>query len=225
MNYQFRPIAYIHSDFPDKFGIPRQSGLAQSLKSTLIFEPDFRFPDAFRGLEDYSHIWLIWGFSEYKHSRWTPTVRPPRLGGNTRKGVFATRAPFRPNPVGLSSVKLDKIEFTKEHGPVLHISGADLMNGTPIFDIKPYLPYVDSHPDALNGFANSIKDYALHVTDPHEMLSYVPIEKRSAIIEILSQDPRPSYQEDPKRIYGLRFSDYEIKFRVEKNILYILSIQ
>ncbi|MBQ2288642.1 MAG: tRNA (N6-threonylcarbamoyladenosine(37)-N6)-methyltransferase TrmO [Lachnospiraceae bacterium] len=225
MNYQFRPIAYIHSDFPDKFGIPRQSGLAQSLKSTLIFEPDFRFPDAFRGLEDYSHIWLIWGFSENKHSRWTPTVRPPRLGGNTRKGVFATRSPFRPNPVGLSSVKLDKIEFTKEHGPVLHISGADLMNGTPIFDIKPYLPYVDSHPDALNGFANSIKDYALHVTDPHEMLSYVPIEKRSAIIEILSQDPRPSYQEDPKRIYGLRFSDYEIKFRVEKNILYILSIQ
>ena len=225
MNYQFRPIAYIHSDFPDKFGIPRQSGLAQSLKSTLIFEPDFRFPDAFRGLEDYSHIWLIWGFSENKHSRWTPTVRPPRLGGNTRKGVFATRSPFRPNPVGLSSVKLDKIEFTKEHGPVLHISGADLMNGTPIFDIKPYLPYVDSHPDALNGFANSIKDYALHVTDPHEMLSYVPIEKRSAIIEILSQDPRPSYQEDPKRIYGLRFSDYEIRFRVEKNILYILSIQ
>ena len=225
MNYQFRPIAYIHSDFPDKFGIPRQSGLAQSLKSPLIFEPDFRFPDAFRGLEDYSHIWLIWGFSENKHSRWTPTVRPPRLGGNTRKGVFATRSPFRPNPVGLSSVKLDKIEFTKEHGPVLHISGADLMNGTPIFDIKPYLPYVDSHPDALNGFANSIKDYALHVTDPHEMLSYVPIEKRSAIIEILSQDPRPSYQEDPKRIYGLRFSDYEIKFRVEKNILYILSIQ
>ena len=225
MNYQFRPIAYIHSDFPDKFGIPRQSGLAQSLKSTLIFEPDFRFPDAFRGLEDYSHIWLIWGFSENKHSRWTPTVRPPRLGGNTRKGVFATRSPFRPNPVGLSSVKLDKIEFTKEHGPVLHISGADLMNGTPIFDIKPYLPYVDSHPDALNGFANSIKDYALHVTDPHEMLSYVPIEKRSAIIEILSQDPRPSYQEDPKRIYGLRFSDYDIKFRVEKNILYILSIQ
>ena len=225
MNYQFRPIAYIHSDFPDKFGIPRQSGLAQSLKSTLIFEPDFRFPDAFRGLEDYSHIWLIWGFSENKHSRWTPTVRPPRLGGNTRKGVFATRSPFRPNPVGLSSVKLDKIEFTKEHGPVLHISGADLMNGTPIFDIKPYLPYVDSHPDALNGFANSIKDYALHVTDPHEMLSYVPIEKRSAIIEILSQDPRPSYQEDPKRIYGLQFSDYEIKFRVEKNILYILSIQ
>ena len=146
MNYQFRPIAYIHSDFPDKFGIPRQSGLAQSLKSTLIFEPDFRFPDAFRGLEDYSHIWLIWGFSENKHSRWTPTVRPPRLGGNTRKGVFATRSPFRPNPVGLSSVKLDKIEFKKEHGPVLHISGADLMNGTPIFDIKPYLPYVDSHP-------------------------------------------------------------------------------
>lgn len=225
MNYQFRPIAYIHSDFPDKFGIPRQSGLAKSLKSTLIFEPDFRFPDAFRGLEDYSHIWLIWGFSENKHSGWTPTVRPPRLGGNIRKGVFATRSPFRPNPVGLSSVKLDKIEFTKEHGPVLHISGADLMNGTPVFDIKPYLPYVDSHPDALNGFANSVKDYALHVTAPHEMLSRVPIEKRSALIEVLSQDPRPSYQEDPKRIYGLRFSDYEIKFRVEKDIVYILSIE
>ena len=146
MNYNIKPIAYIHSDFPDKFGIPRQSGLAASLKATVVFEPEFRSPEAFRGLEDYSHIWLIWGFSKNKDSGWTPTVRPPRLGGNVRKGVYATRSPFRPNPIGLSSVKLETIESHKELGPVLHINGADLMDGTPIFDIKPYLPYVDSHP-------------------------------------------------------------------------------
>ena len=225
MNYNIKPIAYIHSDFPDKFGIPRQSGLAASLKATVVFEPEFRFPEAFRGLEDYSHIWLIWGFSKNKDSGWTPTVRPPRLGGNVRKGVFATRSPFRPNPIGLSSVKLETIEFHKELGPVLHISGADLMDGTPIFDIKPYLPYVDSHPDAANGFAGSVIDYALSVKCPDELLSILPEDKRTALIEVLSEDPRPSYQDNPERIYGMRFSEYEVKFKVEQDVLYVISIE
>ena len=225
MNYNIKPIAYIHSDFPDKFGIPRQSGLAASLKATVIFEPEFRSPEAFRGLEDYSHIWLIWGFSKNKDSGWTPTVRPPRLGGNVRKGVFATRSPFRPNPIGLSSVKLETIEFHKELGPVLHISGADLMDGTPIFDIKPYLPYVDSHPDAANGFAGSVIDYALSVKCPDELLSILPEDKRAALIEVLSEDPRPSYQDNPERIYGMRFSEYEVKFKVEQDVLYEISVE
>ena len=225
MNYTIKPIAYIHSDFPDKFGIPRQSGLAASLKATVVFEPEFRSPEAFRGLEDYSHIWLIWGFSKNKDSGWTPTVRPPRLGGNVRKGVYATRSPFRPNPIGLSSVKLETIESHKELGPVLHISGADLMDGTPIFDIKPYLPYVDSHPDASNGFAGSVIDYALSVNCPDELLSILPEDKRAALIEVLSEDPRPSYQDNPERIYGMRFSEYEVKFKVEQDVLYVISIE
>ena len=225
MNYNIKPIAYIHSDFPDKFGIPRQSGLAASLKATVVFEPEFRSPEAFRGLEDYSHIWLIWGFSKNKDSGWTPTVRPPRLGGNVRKGVFATRSPFRPNPIGLSSVKLENIELHKELGPVLHISGADLMDATPIFDIKPYLPYVDSHPDAANGFAGSVIDYVLSVKCPDELLSILPEDKRAALIEVLSEDPRPSYQDNPERIYGMRFSEYEVKFKVEQDVLYVISIE
>ena len=225
MNYNIKPIAYIHSDFPDKFGIPRQSGLAASLKATVVFEPEFRSPEAFRGLEDYSHIWLIWGFSKNKDSGWTPTVRPPRLGGNVRKGVFATRSPFRPNPIGLSSVKLENIELHKELGPVLHISGADLMDATPIFDIKPYLPYVDSHPDAANGFAGSVIDYVLSVKCPDELLSILPEDKRAALIEVLSEDPRPSYQDNPERIYGMRFSEYEVKFKVEQDVLYVISVE
>lgn len=225
MNYEFKPIAYIHNDFPDKFGIPRQSGLVNALKAILIFEPEYRYPEAFRGLEDYSHIWLIWGFSENIYAGWTPTVRPPRLGGNIRKGVFATRSPFRPNPIGLSSVKLDSIEITKEYGPVLHISGADLMNGTPIFDIKPYLPYVDSHPEAANGFAGSVKDYALQVECSDTLLNSIPKEKREPLIEVLSQDPRPSYQDNPNRIYGMRFSEYEVKFQVENSVLKVISIE
>ena len=225
MNYTIKPIAYIHSDFPDKFGIPRQSGLAASLKATVVFEPEFRSPEAFRGLEDYSHIWLIWGFSKNKDSGWTPTVRPPRLGGNVRKGVYATRSPFRPNPIGLSSVKLETIESHKELGPVLHISGADLMDGTPIFDIKPYLPYVDSHPDAANGFAGSVIDYVLSVKCPDELLSILPEDKRAALIEVLSEDPRPSYQDNPERIYGMRFSEYEVKFKVEQDVLYVISVE
>ncbi len=224
MNYEIKPIAYIYNDFPDKFGIPRQSGLAKHLKATLQFEPEFRSPEIIRGLEDYSHLWLIWGFSKNIQSGWTPTVRPPRLGGNVRKGVFATRSPFRPNPLGLSSVRLESIEFDKKSGPILHISGADLMNGTPIFDIKPYLPYVDCHPDASNGFAGSVKDYALQVEFPKELLDIIPKDKRDALLEVLSQDPRPSYQDDPNRIYGMFFADFNIKFKVSDNVLSVIGI-
>ena len=224
MNYEIKPIAYIYNDFPDKFGIPRQSGLAKHLKATLQFEPEFRSPEIIRGLEDYSHLWLIWGFSKNIQSGWTPTVRPPRLGGNVRKGVFATRSPFRPNPLGLSSVRLESIEFDKKSGPILHISGADLMNGTPIFDIKPYLPYVDCHPDASNGFAGSVKDYALQVEFPKELLDIIPKDKHDALLEVLSQDPRPSYQDDPKRIYGMSFANFNIKFKVSDNVLSVIGI-
>lgn len=225
MHYELKPIAYICNDFPEKFGIPRQSGLANHLTATLIFEPEYRFPEAVRGLEDYSHIWLIWGFSQNKNAGWSPTVRPPRLGGNVRKGVFATRSPFRPNPIGLSSVKLERIEISKKYGPVLHISGADLMDGTPIFDIKPYLPYVDSHPEAANGFADAVKDYELQVHFPEHLIERISNEKREALIEVLSQDPRPSYQDDPQRIYGMRFAEYEIKFKVTDSVLSVLSIE
>ena len=222
--YTIKPIAHICCDFPDKFGIPRQSGLIDSLKAEIIFEPEYRNPDAFRGLEDYSHIWLIWGFSESIRKHWSPTVRPPRLGGNTRMGVFATRSPFRPNPIGLSPVRLDKVEIHSEHGPVLHISGADLMVGTPIFDIKPYLPYVDSHPEASEGFAGPLKNYALDIECPPEFLNQVPETKREALLTLLTQDPRPSYQDNPERIYGLRFAGMEIKFRVEDETVYVVSI-
>ncbi len=223
--YILKPIAHIHNDFPDKFGIPRQSGLVDALKAEIIFEPEYRNPDAFRGLEDYSHIWLIWGFSESMRNNWSPTVRPPRLGGNTRMGVFATRSPFRPNPIGLSSVRLERIEFHSEHGPILHILGADLMDGTPIFDIKPYLPYVDSHPEASEGFAGPLKNYALRIECPPELLEQVPADKRKALLALLAQDPRPSYQNDPERIYGLRFAGMEIKFRVENDVLYVIHIK
>ena len=225
MHYEIKPIAYIHNDFPDKFGIPRQSGLASHLTATLVFEPEYRFPEAVRGLEDYSHIWLIWGFSKNKDAGWSPTVRPPRLGGNTRKGVFSTRSPFRPNPIGLSCVALEHIEITKEFGPILHISGADLMDGTPIFDIKPYLPYVDSHPEATNGFADPVKDYQLSVNFPEDLLDKIPHKKREALIEVLSQDPRPSYQDDPERIYGMRFAQFEIKFKVSDSTLSVQSVE
>lgn len=222
--YIMKPIAHIHCDFPDKFGIPRQSGLIDALKAEIIFEPEYRNPEAFRGLEDYSHVWLIWGFSESIRSNWSPTVRPPRLGGNTRMGVFATRSPFRPNPIGLSSVRLDKIDLHDERGPVLHISGADLMDGTPIFDIKPYLPYVDSHPEASEGFAGPLKNYALDIECPPELLNQIPEAKQEALLALLAQDPRPSYQRDSKRIYGLRFAGWEIKFRIENETVYVVSI-
>lgn len=222
--YMMKPIAHIHCDFPDKFGIPRQSGLIDSLKAEIIFEPDYRNPDAFRGLEDYSHVWLIWGFSESIRRQWSPTVRPPRLGGNTRIGVFATRSPFRPNPIGLSSVRLERIDLHTKQGPILHISGADLMDGTPIFDIKPYLPYADSHPEASEGFGGPLKNYTLSIECPPELLEQIPEAKREALIDLLAQDPRPSYQNDPERIYGLRFAGMEIKFRVENETAYVISI-
>lgn len=223
--YSIKPIAYIRNDFPDKFGIPRQSSLINTLKAEIVFEPEYRNPEAFRGLEDYSHIWLIWGFSENTKSNWTATVRPPRLGGNTRMGVFATRSPFRPNPLGLSSVRLESIELHSEHGPILHILGADLMNGTPIFDIKPYLPYADSHPEASEGFAGPLKNYSLRIECAPELLEHVPSDKQEALLAVLAQDPRPSYQNNPEKIYGLRFAGMEVKFRVENDILYVIHIK
>lgn len=207
-------IARIKSDFPQKFGIPRQSGLVDELVATIIFEPEFRNADALRGLENYSHLWLIWHFSEAVRDDWSPTVRPPRLGGNTRMGVFATRSPFRPNAIGLSSVRILDIEQTIEYGAVIHVAGADLMDGTPIFDIKPYIPYGDCHPDATGGFTDSVSDFQLRVNFPENLLQMIPENKRKALLGVLSHDPRPSYQKDSKRIYGLSFSGFNIQFTV-----------
>lgn len=221
---QLKIIARMKSDFPTKFGIPRQSGLVNSLQSTIIFEPEYRSADALRGLEDFSYLWLIWQFSEAVRDTWSPTVRPPRLGGNTRMGVFATRSPFRPNAIGLSSVKLMGIEHTKEYGAVIHVAGADLMDGTPIFDIKPYIPYCDCHADAAAGFTDTAKDYLLQVNCPQELLAIVPSDKQTPLLEVLSHDPRPSYQNDPERVYGLEFAGYDIRFTVQDDILTVQEI-
>ena len=218
-------IARIKSDFPTKFGIPRQSGLVDSLTATVIFEPEFRNDDALRGIEEFSHIWLIWQFSEAVRKEWSPTVRPPRLGGNIRLGVFATRSPFRPNALGLSSVKLLGVERTKEYGTVLHVAGADLMDGTPIFDIKPYIPYGDSHPDATGGFTDRAEDFLLEVTFPGELLKKLPEGKQDAAIGVLSHDPRPSYQRDPDRIYGLPFAGFDIRFTVQEKTLTVVEVK
>lgn len=220
-----KPVAKIQSDFPEKFGIPRQSGLVESLISRVVFEPEYAVMDAVRGLEDFSHIWLIWEFSEAVRDTWSPTVRPPRLGGNVRMGVFATRSPFRPNPIGLSCVKLLKVEKDPELGPVLTVSGADLMDGTPIFDIKPYIPYADCHPDAVGGFTTTTAMDPLQVFLPDELRSKIPEEKQSALIGVLEQDPRPRYQKDPERIYGLSFADMEIRFQVQDRMLTVLSVE
>jgi len=217
-------IARMKSDFPSKFGIPRQSGLVEELHSTIVFEPEFRNADALRGLDGYSHLWLIWQFSEAVRSEWSPTVRPPRLGGNTRMGVFATRSPFRPNALGLSSVRLLGIEDTKEYGTVLHVGGADLMDGTPIFDIKPYIPYGDCHPEATGGFTDHADDFLLEVNFPDDLLNKLPKDKQSAAVGVLSHDPRPSYQRIPERIYGLPFAGFDIRFRVEDDILTVIEI-
>lgn len=217
-------IAHIHSDFPTKFGIPRQSGLVESLKAKIVFEPEYRNSDALRGMEEYSHLWLIWEFSEAKRDTWSPTVRPPRLGGNKRMGVFATRSPYRPNPIGLSCVKLETIDFTAENGPVIIVSGADLLDGTPIYDIKPYLPFADSRPDAIGGFADTVKGDQLQVQCSEEMMLQIPKQHRQAVIDILAQDPRPHYQQDPTRIYGMEYANMEIKFRVEDTILVVCEI-
>lgn len=222
--YTIKPIAYIHNGFEEKFGIPRQSGLIDTVKSQIIFEPEYRNPDALRGLEDYSHLWLLWHFSQARQEGWSPTVRPPRLGGNTRVGVFATRSPFRPNGLGLSSVRLEGIEQSPKHGPILHVTGADLMNQTPIIDIKPYLPYVDSHPEAQEGFAGTVKDYRLTVHSTAKLDARIPEEHKAAIYAILEQDPRPSYQNDPERIYGIKYAGMNIRFRVDNGCLYICSI-
>ena len=217
-------IARIKSDFPTKFGIPRQSGLVEELRATIIFEPDYRNADALRGLEDFSHLWIIWQFSQAVREDWSPTVRPPRLGGNTRMGVFATRSPFRPNSIGLSCVKILGIEETAEFGTVIHVGGADLMDGTPIFDIKPYIPYADAHPDALGGFTQTAGDFLLDVQFPEELLQMIPMDKRTALMGVLSHDPRPSYQKDAARIYGLSFGGFDIRFRVADNRLTVLEV-
>lgn len=217
-------IAHIESDFPTKFGIPRQSGLIDSLKSRIVFEPEYRNADAVRGLDAFSHIWLIWEFSEAKRDTWSPTVRPPRLGGNTRVGVFATRSPFRPNPIGLSSVRLDAVKIDPTLGPILYISGADLMDGTPIFDIKPYLPHIDAHPDAAGSYATKVADYELSVEIPSPWREMLPESILNPLYEILKQDPRPSYQKDPTRIYGFPYAGYEIKFQVHDHELTVVAI-
>ena len=217
-------IARMHSDFPTKFGIPRQSGLVSELESTIVFEPEFRNADALRGLEGYSHLWIIWQFSEAVRQDWSPTVRPPRLGGNKRMGVFATRSPFRPNNLGLSCVKLISIEETELDGTVLHVAGADLMDGTPIFDIKPYIPYSDSFPDALGGFTDTAEDYILDVVFPDDLLRILPASKQQAAIGVLSHDPRPSYQRKPNRIYGLTFAGFDIGFKVDENTLSVCEV-
>ena len=218
-------IARMHSDFATKFGIPRQSGLVEELRSTIVFEPEFRNADALRGIEDFSHLWLIWQFSEAVRSEWSPTVRPPRLGGNTRMGVFATRSPFRPNHLGLSSVKLLGLEHTEQYGTVLHVGGADLMDGTPIFDIKPYIAYGDSHPEAKGGFTDTASDFLLQVDFPEALLALLPEEKRAAALGVLSHDPRPSYQRKPGRVYGLTFAGFDIRFTVENDVLTVTEIR
>ena len=224
-NVSIQVIARMKSDFPTKFGIPRQSGLVDTLRSTIIFEPEFRNADALRGIEGYSHLWLIWQFSEAVRTEWSPTVRPPRLGGNTRMGVFATRSPFRPNSLGLSSVKLLGVEHTEEYGMVIHVGGADLMDGTPIFDIKPYIPYGDCHPDATGGFTDTAGEFLLQVNFPDHLLKQLPEDKQQAAIGVLSHDPRPSYQRKPDRVYGIAFAGFDIRFTVEEDILTVQAVE
>lgn len=217
-------IAHIKTDFPTKFGLPRQSGLVEEIKGKIVFEEEYRVPEAFRGLEDFSHIWLLWQFSEAVRDNWSPTVRPPLLGGNTRMGVFATRSPFRPNPIGLSCVKLEKIDFNCSDGPVLFVSGCDLMDGTPIYDIKPYLPYADSIPDAAGGFTQTLADRTLEVEFDSLLLDRIPADKRETLIQVLSGDPRPSYQNDPERVYGFVFAGFEVKFTVSDRKLTVTEV-
>ena len=223
MEHTFQSIARIRSDFPTKFGIPRQSGLVQALRAEVVFEPEFRNDDALRGMEGFSHLWLLWEFSAARRETWSPTVRPPRLGGDERVGVFASRSPFRPNPIGLSCVKLEKIRRTSDVGTVLVVSGADLMDGSPIFDIKPYLPYADAHPEASGGFA-SAAPAALEVVFPPELLEKVPAGRWEALCGVLAQDPRPAYQEDPERVYGMAFAGLNVRFTVRENTLTVREV-
>ncbi|MCI9468964.1 MAG: tRNA (N6-threonylcarbamoyladenosine(37)-N6)-methyltransferase TrmO [Oscillospiraceae bacterium] len=223
--YTIVPIAHIETDLPTKFGIPRQSGLVPGLEGRIVFLPRYRDPVAFRGLEGYSHLWLIWGFSENKRDTWASTVKPPRLGGNKRMGVFATRSPYRPNALGLSSVRLERLELDEKLGPVLYVTGADLMNGTPIYDVKPYLPSSDSHPDAVGGFADDFVDYGLEVVFPEPWLSMIPVAKQEALFGILRQDPRPSYQDDPERVYGFNYLHFDVRFRVQDGVITVCEIE
>ena len=224
-NVGIQVIARMRSDFPTKFGIPRQSGLVEDLESTIVFEPEYRNPDALRGIEGFSHLWIIWQFSQAVRQDWSPTVRPPRLGGNTRMGVFATRSPFRPNNLGLSCVKLLGVEHTETDGTVLHVAGADLMDGTPIFDIKPYIPYSDSFPEAVGGFTDNADDFILDVDFPAALQELLPENKRQAAIGVLSHDPRPSYQRKPDRIYGLTFAGFDIRFTVKGKTLSVCEVK
>ena len=224
MSAEMKIIARIHSDFPEKFGIPRQSGIIDELSARIVFEPEYRDPHALRGLEAYSHIWLLWQFSEAVRDTWSPTVLPPRLGGKTRMGVFATRSPFRPNPIGLSCVRLEKIAAEEGLGQVLYVRGADLLDGTPIYDIKPYLAYADAHPDAVCGFSDEVRGYHLEVVFPEELLEILPADKREAAIALLRQDPRPSYQHDPERRYGTAFAGCDIRFHVRDGVLTVCEV-
>ena len=222
---EMHPIAHMRSDFPTKFGIPRQSGLVEELRSMIIFEPEYRSEDALRGIEDFSHLLLIWQFSQAVREGWSPTVRPPRLGGNTRMGVFATRSPFRPNNLGLSCVRLLEVKHTQQYGTVLIVGGADLLDGTPIFDIKPYIPYSDSRPEAAGGFTDRVGDFLLDVKFPQELLEKLPADKQAAAVGVLSHDPRPSYQRTPGRVYGLNFAGFDIRFTVEDTVLTVQSVE
>ncbi|MBR4193314.1 MAG: tRNA (N6-threonylcarbamoyladenosine(37)-N6)-methyltransferase TrmO [Oscillospiraceae bacterium] len=222
--HEFKVLARIRSDFPEKFGIPRQSGLVDGLRAFIVFEPEFRNPDALRGIDGFSHLWLIWQFSQAVRADWSPTVRPPRLGGNVRLGVFATRSPFRPNPIGLSCVKLEALHSDHASGPVLEVSGADLLDGTPIYDIKPYLPYTDCQPEAKGGFAKDAPQPCLTVEIPAELMEAFPVEKRDALIGVLELDPRPSYHNDPARVYGMRFGGFELRFTVDGTVLHVREL-
>lgn len=222
---EMHPIAHMRSDFPTKFGIPRQSGLVEELRSMIVFEPEYRSEDALRGIEDFSHLWLIWQFSQAVREGWSPTVRPPRLGGNTRMGVFATRSPFRPNNLGLSCVRLLEVKHTQQYGTVLIVGGADLLDGTPIFDIKPYIPYSDSRPEAAGGFTDRVGDFLLDVKFPQELLEKLPADRQAAAVGVLSHDPRPSYQRKPGRVYGLNFAGFDIRFTVEDAVLTVQSVE
>lgn len=224
---EIKPIAYIRTDFPEKFGIPRQSGLAKTLRGRIVFEPEYRNPDALRGLEEFSHIWLIWEFSaNCSTSSWQPTVRPPRLGGNAHMGVFATRSPFRPNPLGLSCVKMDSIDFSSPDGPVINVCGADLMDGTPVYDIKPYIKYADSRPEAVCGYVDRLEERSLKVVFPSELADRVADKSViPPLMETLRLDPRPSYHDDPERVYGLSFAGYNVRFRVAGQVLNVIDLE
>ena len=218
-------IGHIRTDFPSKFGIPRQSGLIDGLKGKIILEPEYRNPQVYKGIEEFSHIWFLWEFSEAKKEHWSATVKPPRLGGKKRMGVFATRAPFRPNNIGLSCVKLDRVEQDEKDGPVLWVAGVDLLDGTPIYDIKPYIPLTDCHPEASEGYTRETKIHELKVEFPEELLNQYPEEKRQAVLGILAQDPRPTYFQDPERVYGVPFAGFDVKFRVDGDLLIVCGLE